>query len=170
MQVMFKLFIIIMMSLTAQFVLANESASEQGEVRNAPLPPAYPSWSDRPVQKKTVPAPPSGPYMSTGLSNAGRGFACCKNRRAKSEASAPMLNNMPWPERRRPPQQWMPESGQYSYAPGNASAPRSAPVKRSVQQGWYGAAPDYGQRPAWQSMRRPMRQPMQQRPPQTWGQ
>ena len=162
MQVMFKLFVLIMMSLTMSLALANEIAGVQGEGRNTQLPPAYPSWSDHPVQKSTVPAPPSGPYMSTGLSNTGQGFACCKSRNAKRMASAPLLNNMPWPERRRPPQQWMPENGQYNYAPGNVGAPRSAPVKWPVQQGWYGGAPMYGQRPAWQ----PMRQPMQQRPPQ----
>ena len=137
MHIMFRLIALIMMFLSMQAVIAAEVASgsdvqEPANERPATLPPAYPEWSKRPVYGSAVPPPPLGPYMSTGLSGAERGFACCEQRERKV---APSLDNMPWPERRRPPRQWLPEDGRYSFAPDDvANAP--APSQTGGYENW----------------------------------
>lgn len=153
---MFRLFIFFTISLsmqTAGAAIEADISGVQQNARPAPLPPAYPKWSERVVHKVTVPVPPPGPYMSTGLLDTRRGFRCCENRNTQQMYS-PLFNNMPWPERRRPPQQWMPPGGQYNYVPGNIDAPRSG--QWPMPSGMYG------------NSNRPMQpwQPMYQRPPQ----
>jgi len=143
MQVMFKLFAFIMMSLSGQFVLANESTGEQDPGRNPWIPLASPGWSDRPVQRDAIPAPPAGPYMSTGLMDKNQGFACCGNGNSNRMTSAPMMNTMPWPERRPPPPQ-MPESRQYNYMQ-RSTMYRPMPI----QPGQYGVPEP---QPMWQPM------------------
>jgi len=153
MHIMFKLLIFITMSLSIQTASANAEsgdASGQQHASSTSLPPAYPAWPDREVQRTAIPAPPSGPYMSTGLSNKAGGFSGRENRNPQ-RAHSPLFKTMPWPERRRPPQQWMPENGQYHYAPGNINRP--PPVHNPVPSGWYGNA--YRPVPQWQPMRQP---------------
>ena len=156
MHIMFKLLFFITISLSMQTVNAvveADVAGAQQNVRPAPLPPAYPKWSERGVHRAVVPMPPSGPYMSTGLSDTGRGFRCCEKRKTR-QMHSPMFKNMPWPERRRPPQQWLPENGQYSYAPGNVDEPQPGQGRVPTRSGGYANQP----MPVWQ--------PMYQRPPQ----
>ena len=156
MHIMFKLLFFITISLSMQSVGAvveADVAGVQQNVRPAPLPPAYPKWSERAAPRVAVPGPPSGPYMSTGLSETGRGFRCCEKRNTRQMPSQ-LFKEMPWPERRRPPQQWQPENGQYSYAPANVSGSRSG--QDPMTSGGYGN----------RAMPAPQWQPMYQRPPQ----
>ncbi len=155
MHIMFKLLIFITISLSIQTASASvESDVAQGQQNTGPalLPPAYPAWPDREIHRETIPAPPSGPYMSTGLSNRKGGFSGGENRNPR-RVHSPLFKTMPWPERRRPPQQWMPENGQYNYAPGNMNAPR--PVQNPVPSGWYGNGYRPVPEPQWQPMRQP---------------
>lgn len=157
MYVMFRLITLIMISLLMQSVAAvaeMSNAETQGSVGSglANLPPAYTEWPEQPTHIDVVPPPPLGPYQSTGLSDTGR-----SEQGDRKLMPSPLLKNMPWPERRRPPQpQWLPDRGQFSYAPGNAADVPG--LMRSGQE------PSYGNQRPWRS---PMWQPMYQRPPQT---
>ena len=154
MHVMFRLVALIMMSLLMQPVTAavnaDRPAAQRPDAGSAGMPPAYPDWPEREVRVNAVPAPPLGPYLSTGLSSTGNRFACCDEVVGKQEQSAP-FKDMPWPERRRPPRQWIPEGGGYNYAPENVV---NNPAPR--QPGGY--RNQWMPQPAWQ--------PMYQRPPQ----
>ena len=124
MYVMFRLMALVMMMLSMQTVFAAAEADADESVKStvaepAILPPAFPGWPERAAFVSAVPAPPLGPYMSTGLQEISRGFACCdksEDRRAESAT----LENASWPARRRPPSQWQPEDGEYSFAPVDA--------------------------------------------------
>lgn len=157
MYAIFRLIALIIMMLMIQTVTAAEAVIDAEVVdaestKPAALPPAYPEWPQQTAHVSAVPAPPLGPYMSTGLQGATRGFACCEQRDAGSEDSL-SLENAPWPKRRLPPRQWQPENGEYSYAPGDA-----AEVTGTGQQGKYGR-PDS----SWPQQMRPA---MYQRPNQ----
>ena len=156
MHIMFRLVALIMMSLLMRSVAAAADADasvaqESSGAGLSRLPPAYPDWSERKVNVSAVPAPPLGPYLSTGLSTSGNRFACCEKAEGK-RMQPPSLENMPWPERRRPPQQWMPERGGYNYAPENAAnipAPGQS-VRYRYQYQYYGMP-----QPAQQEYQRP---------------
>lgn len=155
MQVMIRLLVLFMISMSVQLVNAamdrdGSETTESSDSSTATLPPAYPAWPEREARMNIVPPPPSGPYMSTGLARTGRGFACCENNDGISERPQ-MVNNMPWPERRRPPRRWMPENGEYSFASGE-----DIEEADRVHSGRYG-----GQGIPWQP---PARPPIYQRP------
>ncbi len=109
-------------------------------------PPVYSSWKPRPARMDVVPPPPSGPYLSTGLSDKQQGHQLMY---------PPLHRAMPPAEWRRPPQQWPPESGPYRYAPANAVDAQGF-MRRDPWQ------PYGNQRP------QPIWQPMYQRPPQEY--
>jgi hypothetical protein len=154
MHVMFRIPALIMMTILMLPVTA--VSGDGGPVVQRPdrgpaaMPPAYPDWPEREVRLNAVPSPPLGPYLSTGLSSTGTRFACCDKVVGPQEQTVP-FKDMPWPERRLPPRQWMPEGGGYNYAPENAD---NTPAPR--QQGGY-----------WnQRIPQPTWQPLYQRPPQ----
>lgn len=124
MYVMFRLIALVMMFLSMQMVVAAGAAdvakAEAISVANTDaLPPAYPTWPERAAYVNAVPAPPLGPYMSTGLQEISRGFACCDTGEEK-QVDTVAVENRPWPKRRLPPRQWQPENGEYRFAPENA--------------------------------------------------
>lgn len=155
MHIMFRLVaLIIMFALMPTTSMAVEAGASEihqsADAGPAMLPPAYPKWPEQAAYASAVPAPPLGPYMSTGLPDTGRRFACCEQR-GGNQMDAPLLEQMPWPEARRPPQRWQPENGQNSYAPGNTTG-----FPEPMQADRYGNRGMPQQPPMWQeSYRRP---------------
>lgn len=140
MYIMFRLMALIMMLLSMQTAIAavekdTAKAQESADVGVAALPPAYPEWSVRAAYVNAVPAPPVGPYMSTGLQRETQGFACCEEDETR-QGEVVSLENTPWPMRRRPPQQWQPDNGVYSYAPGEDAAGVSGAKQQGGYQPW----------------------------------
>ncbi len=118
-------------SANADDVKPDEVSEQPAEAEVTALPPAYPQWPQQPSYVNAVPAPPLGPYMSTGLQEIVRGFGCCQPA-VDAEVAAESLENRPWPHRQRPPRRWEPVDGEYSYAPareGDGIASDSRPVR-----------------------------------------
>jgi hypothetical protein len=155
MHIIFRLIALIMMLVLMQPAIATAGADgsvaqKSSDARFSRLPPAYPNWPEREMQMNVVPAPPLGPYLSTGLSSSGPRFACCDRVIGEQESAYP-FKDIPWPARRIPPRQWIPEGGGYNYAPGDA-----VDTTASEPLGGYRG----------QGMPQPTWQPMYQRPPQ----
>lgn len=150
MYIMFRLIALFMMLLSVQTAIAEEQP-DATQAPTAPgesgvMPPVYPSWPERTVQKNIVPPPPPGPYMSTALTYAGTGFSCCpgSEKDKEQQVDSPSFNTMQWPERRRPPMPWVPESGEYTFAPDNAvTTPGPTQANPYGYQGGYPWQPMY---------------------------
>lgn len=151
MYIMLRVIALIMMFTLVQAVNAEaeeDAAGAETEATVDALPPAYPAWPQQQTRKDDLPPPPPGPYMSTALAYSGQGFSCCPGSEAgmddeqQKNMHSPFFRNMPWPERRLPPQQWLPEGGEYTFAPADGIPPAPAQLKQ------YG----YPGRPAWQPM------------------
>lgn len=156
MYITLRLMALIIMMLSVQTAIAAEEVditeaqgSKDAQVVN--LPPVYPEWPERVSRADFVPAPPLGPYMSTGLQRGAQGFACCEKNES-GEGDVASLENAQWPMRRRPPRRWQPAGGEYSYAPGEDSTG----VSGSELQAGYG----------YQPLPQPMRPPVYQWGPQ----
>ena len=137
----------------AESVMPDAEASDS---RQAQLPPAYPEWPERFRQADTMPPPPPGPYMSSALSqidtfpSGGRARGEYREGRSESPFFRP---EMPWPEGRDRPQRWMPEEGEYNFAPEGLEEKLEAQMR----------ARDVPPAPAWRQQY-PQRPPVQ-RPP-----
>lgn len=110
------------------------------------------------ISRNKVPPPPPGPYMSMALEEA----PAFKRQREIPHGDAghsPFFKaDMPWPETRRAPQQWMPDDG-YQYAPPSAYEQRMPPRDRPESHYQYGY-----QQPAWQPLPPPGARPQWDRP------
>ena len=153
MSIMFRLMTLVMLLVSVQAVNAADeavAAENQASSEDGGLQPAYPAWPERQTRKNDVPPPPPGPYMSTALTYAGQGFSCCPGSETGGDGEqkivhSPFFKGMPWPEKQRPPQRWLPEGGEYTYAPDDIPVPSQA--ERYGYQG----------RPAWQPIYPPPR-------------
>ena len=124
------------------------------------LPPAYPEWPDRPMRREVIPPPPSGPYMSSALSDVDAFPADTgglRHQMRQQQMQSPFFNvDMPWPETpdRGRPEPWVPETGEYRFVPKEMlrqlESPSSGrppmPVMPQPYPGYRPVPPGYGYR------------------------
>jgi hypothetical protein len=129
MHIMFRMYMIVIMALIIRTAVASESAQPVGvpvvdtQYAGGSLP-LVPEWREHAtIRHDIVPPPPPGPYMSTALTpmpgvyHAESGYEqSMGTEMANSPFSTP--DEMHWPnETSQPTYRWLPENGQYEYAP-----------------------------------------------------
>ena len=141
-------------------IQADPGAPEAGvaaiDAQPSQLPPAYPEWPERFRHEDTMPPPPPGPYMSSALSrmDAFPSGGRMRDEFRESMSESPFFRpEMPWPEGRDRPQRWMPEEGEYNFAPDGLEEELEAKMRTHEPP----------PAPAWRQTY-PQRPPMQ-RPP-----